>query len=67
MLEWDFYECHIKDTVKKQLATKKIDTVIVPGGCTKYVQAPDVSWNKTLKPIAKKKHDDWLPSYRRNQ
>ena len=56
----DSYECHIEDTVKKLLATKKIDTVIVPFGCTKCVQAPDVSWNKTFKPNRSEKYDDWL-------
>ena len=23
--------------------------MIVPGGCTKYIQAPDVVWNKSFK------------------
>ena len=48
-LVWDSYECHIKDSVKSSLNAKKIDVSIVPGGCTKYIQAPDVSWNKPFK------------------
>ena len=28
---------------------KKIDTVLIPGGCTKYIQTPNVSWNKPFK------------------
>ena len=60
LLAWDFYECHIEDTVKKSLNTKKIDVVIVPGGCPKYIQAPDVSWNKTFKAHYTEKYDDWL-------
>ena len=38
----------------------KIDTVIVPGNCAKYVQAPDFSWNKTFKANCAEKYDDWL-------
>lgn len=52
-LAWDSYECHIEDTVK-------IDVAIVPGGCTKYIQAPDVSWNKTFKAECTERYDDWL-------
>ena len=58
LLAWDFYECQIEDTVKKLLNTKKIDVVIVPGGCTKYIQAPDVSWNKTFKAHCTETYDD---------
>ena len=46
LLALDSYECHIEDTVIEALKSKKIDRVIVSGGCTKYIQAPDVSWNK---------------------
>lgn len=60
LLAWDSYECHIEDTVKKSLTAKKIDVVIVPGGCTKYIQAPDVSWNKTFKAECTERYDDWL-------
>ena len=42
------------------LNTKKIDVVIVPGGCTKYIQAPDVSWNKTFKAHFTERYDDLL-------
>ena len=42
---WDFFKCHITDSIKQELAQTKIDPVIVPGGCTKYIQAPDVAWN----------------------
>ena len=26
-----------------------VDSIIIPGGCTKYIQAPDVCWNKSFK------------------
>jgi len=34
--------------------------VIIPGGCTKYIQAPDVSWNKPFKQHLGELYDDWL-------
>ena len=46
ILAWDSYGCHMEDSVIRSLNAKKVDTVIVPGGCTKYIQAPDVLWNK---------------------
>ena len=60
LLAWGSYEWHIEDTVKKSLAMKKVDTVIVPGKCTKYVQASHVSWNQTFKANCTEKYDGWL-------
>ena len=33
----------VKDKVKRNT-----DVVVVPGGCTKYIQAPDVCWRVFL-------------------
>ena len=60
LLAWDSYECHIEGTVTEALKSKKIDCIIVPGGCTKYIQAPDVSGNKPLKSSCTEKYDHWL-------
>ena len=60
LLAWDTYECHLMPVVQKSLQGKKIDTVLVPGGCTKYIQAPDVSWNKPFKAYCTEKYDEWL-------
>lgn len=60
LLAWDSYECHVEDAVTQALRSKKIDSVIVPGGCTKYIQAPDVSWNKPFKSLCTERYDDWL-------
>ena len=30
------------------------------GQCTKYIQAPDVSWNKPFKARVTEQYDDWL-------
>ena len=59
-LVWDSYECHIEDSVKSSLKAKKIDVSIIPGGCTKYIQAPDMSWNKPFKAYATEMYDKWL-------
>ena len=32
----------------------------MPGGCTKYIQAPDASWNKPFKAYCTEKYDEWL-------
>ena len=44
--------------VQKSLQGKMIDTVLVPGGCTKYIQVPDVSWNKPFKGYYTEKYDE---------
>ena len=31
-----------------------------PGGCTKYIQAQDVSWNKPFKVHVTEQYDDWF-------
>lgn len=46
--------------MKKELNEIKVDQVIIPGGCTKYVQAPDVCWNKPFKAKVTELYDQWL-------
>ena len=59
MLAWDSFKCHITDSIKQELAQSKINPVIVPRECTKYIQAPDVSWNKPFKARVTEKYDAW--------
>ena len=40
--------------------TKKIGTVLILVGCTKYIQAPYVNWNKPFKAICTEKYNKWL-------
>ena len=49
LLAWDSFRCHLTPGVKDLLNKGKIDSAIVPDGCTKYIRAPDVSWNKPMK------------------
>ena len=48
------------DSVKEAVKTSNSDLVIVPGGCTKYIQAPDVCWNKPFKEFIGTKYDHWM-------
>jgi len=38
----------------------KIDPLIIPGGCTKYIQVPDMVWNKPFKANVTEKYDEWM-------
>ena len=50
----------MEQSIVVSLKSKKIDVVIVPGGCTKNVQAPDGSWNKPFKSNCTELYDEWL-------
>ena len=53
-------EKQLTDEVKKSLTKCKIEGIIVLGGCTKYIQAPDVVWYKPFKGKTQEFYDDWL-------
>ena len=46
--------------VQASLKAKKINTVLASNSCTKYIQAPDVRWNKPFKAICTEKYNEWL-------
>ena len=54
------FDSHMTDDVRNLLQTSKVDNVLIPGGCTKYIQAPDLSWNKPFKAMMTERYDDWL-------
>ena len=47
-------------SVRKDLKEMNLDSVIIPGGCTKYIQASDACWNKPFKARMTKLYDQWL-------
>ena len=49
LLAGDSFEAHITDEVKRKLTTSKAESLIVPGDFTKYIQIPDLLWNKPFK------------------
>ena len=36
LLAWDTYEAHMTEKVKVLLKDMKVESVFIPGGCTKY-------------------------------
>ena len=60
LLVWDSFECHMIESVCKDFKGKKIESIIIPGGCTKYVQAPGVSWNNPFKVKVAEEYGEWL-------
>ena len=48
------------DSVRKYLKEINVDSMIIPGGCTKFIEAPDVRWNKPFKARLTELHDQWL-------
>ena len=60
LLAWDSYRCHISDATKKQLKKLQIDTAVISGGCTKFIQAPDVYWNAPFKSKVRQFYENWM-------
>ena len=48
------------EEVKLRLKEINTESVIVSGGCTKHIQAPDVVWNKPFKQKVAELYDEWL-------
>ena len=50
LLMWDANKCHTDETVWAHTISLHLCTAIVPGGCTKFIQAAaHVAWNASLK------------------
>ena len=60
LLVWDSYEGHIMDSVTGKLRESRFERAIVPGKCTKYIQAGDVYLNKPFEERMMEKYDKWL-------
>ena len=60
LLAWDSFRCHNSEATKKVLCELGLDVAMVPGGTTKYIQAPDVSWNRPFKKSLVEQYDDWM-------
>ena len=50
----------MNDSVRKDLKEMNVDSMIIPVGCTKYIQAPYVCWNKPFKVRMTELYDQWL-------
>ena len=60
LLVWDTYKCHMTNGVKEALQQAGVDSALVPGSCTKYIQAPEVSWKEPFKDLCQIAYDDWM-------
>ena len=60
LLGWDGFRCHLTPEIRAILSSSHVDTMIVPGGCTKFFQAAVVSWNKPIKEHLGEMYDKWL-------
>ena len=60
LLVWDAYRCHTSVSTRAETAKLRVHTAIVPGGCTKFVQAADVVWNASFKAHLRSMYDTWL-------
>ena len=60
LLVWDAYKCHTSESTRSEVKKMRLDTAIIPGGCTKFIQAPDVVWNAPFKSHIRSLYDAWL-------
>lgn len=61
ILVWDAYRCHLSEATRGELRKGcNITTAVIPGGCTKFIQAPDVCWNKPFKARLHELYDSWM-------
>ncbi|KAI1694677.1 DDE superfamily endonuclease domain-containing protein [Ditylenchus destructor] len=60
LLVWDSFRCHISAQTKATLKQLGLHTAVVPGGCTGFVQAPDVSWNMPFKQHIQREYNNWM-------
>lgn len=42
----------------------KVKAAYIPGGCTKFIQVPDVSWNKPFKENIRPQYEHWMVNER---
>jgi len=61
ILVGDAYRCHLSEAPKNEPKHGyNITTAVIPGGYTKFLQAPDVCWNKPFKDKLHELHDSWM-------
>ena len=57
LLVWDSFKCHASKDTKDSLKKLKVDQAVIPGGCTGFMQAPGICWNKPFKDSYTKSYD----------
>ena len=59
LFAWYTLETHIAEDVRKFLKHMKTDDALIAGGCTNYIQAPDMVWKKPFKDHIMESYDEW--------
>uniref|UniRef100_A0A8R1I340 HTH CENPB-type domain-containing protein n=1 Tax=Caenorhabditis japonica TaxID=281687 RepID=A0A8R1I340_CAEJA len=54
LLVWDSYRCHISADTKKVLKTLRVDSAVIPGGTTKFIQWIVDAWKELPVELIKK-------------
>lgn len=60
LLVWDRFAAHTTADTCEALQKAQIESLIIPGGCTGFVQPGDVSWNKPFKERIRACHETWI-------
>ena len=56
---WDSCRAHISREVKEHCRRRNIKMVVIPGGCTPYLQAGDIGIHKELKDHLSVRINEW--------
>ena len=60
LLVWDAYRCHTSISTREKMTKLRLDTAIVPGAYTKFIQPANVVWNSCFKAHLRTHYDSWL-------
>uniref|UniRef100_A0A914GZL8 DDE-1 domain-containing protein n=1 Tax=Globodera rostochiensis TaxID=31243 RepID=A0A914GZL8_GLORO len=60
LLVWDAFGSHKSAGTTKVLKELGVEAAYIPGGCTKFIQAPDVCWNKPFKERIRHYYSLWI-------
>uniref|UniRef100_A0A914NRU8 DDE-1 domain-containing protein n=1 Tax=Meloidogyne incognita TaxID=6306 RepID=A0A914NRU8_MELIC len=60
ILIWDAYRCHISQQTKEKLRKMNVESCVIPGGTTKFIQPGDVVINSVFKSKIRALYEDWM-------
>ncbi|KAI6215354.1 hypothetical protein M3Y94_00376000 [Aphelenchoides besseyi] len=60
LLIWDSFRAHFSTATQKNLKKCQMETAILPGGTTGFIQPADVSWNRPFKQSIRQSYEDWI-------
>ena len=63
MLIMDSHRSHMTDDVKVACKSHNIDIIMIPGGCTKYLQPLDLTVNRSFKSKLKQQYHRSMKNY----